>query len=435
MDQTSSDKGFRIILKTADTTNVILLNSKNDLDKNMKRSNKNSETEQTKPKRRRRTKSEMDRDFRLEFTKKQQQELEKLENQSTRSKETEEISTSNEVEVTMQYLADKVADLTNIVLSQKKDNVPQIYLVSTDQKSESKIRRTLENSKTDYKTIMLDPVEDRPRKIEIKEVRKFDYLSIMDVKPPEEESDDLQPKMMRKFIPPGSKRRRGGAATKTAPTETIETKEIETNSTSNVSIEEIDVVPENTPEIQPAIVNIEQREVPTREAHPQVQKNSKFYQINAWLARRQSSRCVKQTSVLTKMLVKSSLIATFKCMSRSCSYTTTDGENFKAHLDYHGSIQLFDEFLYFCPYCFFKGISTSDLIDHYQTFHINDKYQCGYCFYRAADSQSCWEHVRKFHAQEPSLIFDTPLKKAVCEASDQRLQRKRKGIFPLPCSS
>lgn len=161
---------------------------------------------------------------------------------------------------------------------------------------------------------------------------------------------------------------------------------------------------------------------------------SKFLLMNAWLARTSPEHCVKNSISLQKMLTKPSLISTFKCLSQSCSYTTLSQRNFQRHLKLHEE-ENGSEFLLFCPYCLFKGESSSELLNHY-TEHAHDKYQCGYCFYRSASSSSCWEHVKTHHSREPFIIYECPLENSKVFDVEQRVELSRsKHVHPLKCSS
>jgi hypothetical protein len=458
MDQDKSNKVYKIVLKTIDSTNIILLDSKKDL-KIMER--KAEEDTISKPKRRKRTQHEIDENFRMECNRKQQNELEKLEERTTRSKSNVEKSVvpsssdvkENAVADELKLISGQVAELKNIIMDVKSQNAPKIFLVSMDRSSEGKIRKKLDAAKADYETINTEEYDDnnyesKRKKVNLKdeEVRSFTYLPIMDLKPKKEESEDVKfkPKMLRKFRPPVSKHRKKVAETLTKLAE----EEIKTETFASQR-ELLNVAPSTVEIPQETIVNLNSEKNPQEDlpvnidstdmdAQPSVHQLqlAKFHRINAWLARNQGTWCVKFSHVLSKMQVKISLIATFKCMAKNCSYTTTDPNNFKKHLEFHQTKEDVDEFLNFCPYCFFKGRNFSNLIDHYNSLHQYDKFQCGYCFYRSADEQSTWEHIRRYHGSNPILIFECPLKNAdQDEKTEARLKRKRnQNVKPLPCS-
>ncbi|CRK99040.1 CLUMA_CG012069, isoform A [Clunio marinus] len=164
---------------------------------------------------------------------------------------------------------------------------------------------------------------------------------------------------------------------------------------------------------------------------------SDFAQMNAWLARKKSDWCVKLSISLNKMLTKEGLIATHKCMVKCCSYTSISQKNFVKHLLCHEANGTKD-FIYFCPYCFFNGKSSSQLMEHYN-LHKFDKYQCGYCFYRSCEEQSCYEHHKMFHVEHPLKIYECPLEtfmeKLTNEQAYELVQNRQQFIQPMTCSS
>lgn len=164
---------------------------------------------------------------------------------------------------------------------------------------------------------------------------------------------------------------------------------------------------------------------------------TKFQLINAWLARKQSNWCFKNSDAFRKMKEKESLIATFKCMAKACSYTTISRKNFETHIRCHESSSNQLDFLYFCPYCFFKGSSAQSLLEHYTSSHNHDRFQCAFCFYRSVDSHTSWEHCATHHPELPRTIYECPLEPAPNnEKTKLRLQdNRRRFVLPLHCSS
>lgn len=163
---------------------------------------------------------------------------------------------------------------------------------------------------------------------------------------------------------------------------------------------------------------------------------AKFQLINAWLARKHSNWCIKNSSVFKNMRTKKGLISTYKCMAKTCSYTTTSPKNFGKHIRCHEDTSNDIAFLYYCPYCFFTGSSGEKLLDHYIECHNHDRFQCGYCFYRSADSHSCWEHCITFHADLPRIVYECPLELVPnTETTKLRLKENRQRfVLPLHCS-
>lgn len=161
---------------------------------------------------------------------------------------------------------------------------------------------------------------------------------------------------------------------------------------------------------------------------------SNFMAMNPWAARAISTDApVKSYLSLKKMLCREGLISTFKCMGKSCSFTSICATVFKAHLEFHEQASLERNFLYCCPYCVFKGDSSENLLRHY-FLHYQDKYQCGYCFYRAADKQTAWEHGNTYHRNKENKIYECSSEKTTVNM--ERLIRKRKEfVEPLTCTS
>lgn len=209
-----------------------------------------------------------------------------------------------------------------------------------------------------------------------------------------------------------------------------------------IIIQSVVVVPpgEKWPSLENAILESEPvaaKAIPVRSSKSEDELHSgKFHSINAWLAKTQSSWCFKYKSTLVKMLRKEGLISTYKCMAKRCSYTTISKENFRKHLEYHDTMSVTSEFVFLCPYCFFKGDSPDALMNHYEK-HLFDKFQCGYCFYRSASDHSCWEHVKTHHQLESPIVYECPLENFVDNAM-YRLKledKRRRNISPLACSS
>ena len=166
---------------------------------------------------------------------------------------------------------------------------------------------------------------------------------------------------------------------------------------------------------------------------------AKFFMINAWLAKQQENRCEKYSSVLRKMLTRESLVCTYKCMSKYCSYVTMSTKNFEKHLDCHEKSGEANEYLYFCPYCPYEGNSKTDITSHYREAHDYDKFQCGYCFYRSASCESCWEHCKTHHCKHSKtipIVYECPLKDAIDNSATRVLlkAKRAKHVKKIQCS-
>lgn len=161
-----------------------------------------------------------------------------------------------------------------------------------------------------------------------------------------------------------------------------------------------------------------------------------FRLINSWLASKNSSWSSKEMNCLSEQLLQDSLISTYKCMGEKCSYTTISEKNFKTHHRCHENSGKIQRFLLNCPYCFFKGDCSNDLLLHYKDHHRHDKFQCAYCFYRSVDPGTTWEHINSHHKDQENKMYECPLEEApkiIC--SNVKLLLNRKKFVPhFPCS-
>lgn len=258
---------------------------------------------------------------------------------------------------------------------------------------------------------------------------------------------DVKPRLSRKFIPPISKYRiKEKAALETEPADielnvTNVRNLFETIPDDNAESKEMMDVDQELTELLDEISKSEEDKPPTSVINSLIPNSSefepilKFYAINAWLAGKQEKWCVKQSKILIKMLERENLVSTYKCMAKICSYTTISTRNFEKHLVYHETTLNVCNFLFYCPYCFFKGSSIKSLISHYE-IHLYDRYQCSYCFYRSSNEESCFEHVKCHHKDYPTKIFECPLESSANGMDMERFQRKRKQfVCALHCSS
>lgn len=180
-----------------------------------------------------------------------------------------------------------------------------------------------------------------------------------------------------------------------------------------------------------------ERDYPLLPPLPKIPSVSKYVYVNAWLAKKQATWCSKYTDVLHKMLKRDALIATYKCMVKSCSFTTTSPKNFEKHICLHEKSLLPKEFLYYCPYCFIVEYSAASLMAHYES-HLKDKFSCSVCFYRSAEESSCYEHLKSHHSNRPPDIYECPLDVASAtldEMTTMKLKHRRKEfVAGIKCS-
>lgn len=256
---------------------------------------------------------------------------------------------------------------------------------------------------------------------------------------------EVKPKLSRKFLPPMLKyRMKEKAASEAMPPDT----ELSVIKVRNLFVDDI---PDNKAELKEMMdidheltelldeINKSDEFKPTASVDnsfisSEIESISKLHATNAWLATKQATWCVKQSKVLSKMLERTNLVSTYKCMAKNCSYTTISTRNFEKHLVCHETTVNVCKFQFYCPYCFFKGTSIKHLVTHYE-IHIYDRYQCPYCFYRSSSEESCFEHVICHHDGYPTKIYECPLETSPFKMDMERLQRKRKQfVNPLHCS-
>jgi hypothetical protein len=429
-----TDKGFKLVLKTLDTTNIILLDSRDELKESSPSNMKKSQADKSESKSKRRKKKNKDEDFQSTLNENQQLELYQFDPKKTRSRAKEIDSAAKEncvgkttepdttKELSQEAYKKLIEDIKDLMDERLKTPPPQIFFVSTD-----KITPELQDKLIRSRKSFIDPeiiVINDDDKIRIKkEVDRKPIATSFKMEKP----DGQKPRMMRKFVPPVRKRRRSPSPDKEC--EIIETK----NETIDLNDSfEGDAEMSTSSKLHP------KSPVDSRQL-------SKLHHINAWFARTQKSWCVKNRNVLACMKTKNSLVSTFKCMATNCSYTTIDAGNFAEHLSCHKKQEDNDPFLYFCPYCFFRSDSDSSagssdpaakLIHHYENYHRYDKAQCGLCFYRSAEAQSTWEHMEECHPGSQKLIFETSMeKRVVTEDVEKRHMRMRRNVAPLVCTS
>lgn len=309
----------------------------------------------------------------------------------------------NAVETQNQDILSMKKELSNgiqIINETLRKTSPQIFLVNQEVILKGNSKQHFQESE------VIDESEKRTDKIEmVSESQKFLYRTTQ---------FDEKPKVLRKFVPEKSKYRKQYEASKEVKAGTVTKLGTESGKKTEATFKTEIEIKKEQPNIRDQI--FEEGEEESSMSHLAAIPNeplpiSKFHKINAWLARQQGNRCVKYSSTLHKMLTRESLISTFKCMAKFCSYATISKRNFNKHLDFHEKSGDSTEFLYFCPYCLFEGNSNSDLIDHYRD-HDFDKFQCGYCFYRSASDESCWEHCKKHHCknrQTENIVYECPL--------------------------
>lgn len=450
MKSHQSHKPFHLILKTKDCTIIRTLESKKELSfesraiesaglrrkeenkakRKRKRISSMDSNGQPKAKRKRRTKAEIDRDIDAAFVAKQAEALKKLQKKlysprKTNKKSDEPASTSCgklafAIDSSAEKLAPAVVQQENVIpnsntqMQNALERIESLSQTLVDRMGAPRIFIVYSGEQNKLKEL----TAPMPKALE--DVKKENSRTSLEDNLPVT-AINKQPKILRKFRPPPpiSARNRPDSS-QHSPNIKIE---------GNVPDGDVKVNPAS-PEQQPAPSKVEEPSMPDP-----LPLMSSFLSINSWMAQTQLSWYCKATSALKLMLEKRNLIATFKCMSKYCSYTTTSPRNFATHLGHHEAAADVMDFLYYCPYCFFKCDAISDLLNHYEK-HMNDKFQCGYCFYRSVDEQSCWEHVKQHHPNDPPLVYECPLEEiSLDDKAYSRLNSLRKKfVSPLQCS-
>lgn len=107
---------------------------------------------------------------------------------------------------------------------------------------------------------------------------------------------------------------------------------------------------------------------------------------------------------------KEALVATYKCMSSTCSFFTIDRELFMKHLTFHEKFTAGDKTNFLtCSYCDVVTTKPVHLADHVDNEHAHDQFQCNYCFYRACTVYSVTTHQSMFHLTQPNVIIECDL--------------------------
>jgi hypothetical protein len=351
----------------------------------------------------------------------------------------------------MKVTADALEELKKEMKKRFDAQSNQIQSVANDFKS---IKSAVQNCQPTQQVIIINTDEKTKRKLELKlsqnsKFEEIDYLRdevVIIEKKKNENVVDAKPKVLRKFRP----MLHPLMIQKPAQTVTTKIKEAETstkdakNSTKEAEKDAEIEIPQKDAEIPVENFSNDFLEIsPARSPPIPVPSTSKvtstslskFHNLNSWMGRKKPTWTVKNSSALSQMLTKEGLISTYKCLSKHCSFTTISEQNFETHLGLH--VDDPSDSLFYCPYCFFKGVSSNDLINHCKTIHNHDKYQCGYCFYRSVAAQACWEHVKTHHEKSPTFIYECPLEKVkIDEMTRLRLESKRKQmVLGLKCTS
>ncbi|XP_057319412.1 uncharacterized protein LOC130663885 [Microplitis mediator] len=118
---------------------------------------------------------------------------------------------------------------------------------------------------------------------------------------------------------------------------------------------------------------------------------------------------LKNPDAYKAMLTVSKLRHLYKCMSRSCSFSTDScdafGKHFQRHAEFNSN-QSSDVCDYQrCAYCDDLSKTWEDMQAHYKSRHSFCSFQCTYCFYRAFTQSYVELHQKTRHPGKPISVI------------------------------
>lgn len=132
---------------------------------------------------------------------------------------------------------------------------------------------------------------------------------------------------------------------------------------------------------------------------------------------------LKTESCAKAMLNDRYMFSTYKCMSISCAYFTTDIEKFEKHLDKHRKVDKH----FICSFCLYDELEPEHLVQHIRKVHKHDLYQCSKCMYRSCEKFYCDVHRKKFHDSvkgiNPILIYKSPKQDEITLKRRNRIEK------------
>lgn len=155
--------------------------------------------------------------------------------------------------------------------------------------------------------------------------------------------------------------------------------------------------------------------------------------LRPWLKTGNDS--MKSKGLIATMRTKTCLSATYKCMSATCNFFSSDHGVFKTHLEFHQKFTPTDSLNFLsCPYCNFVGTSVNVFISHIEKEHAHDRYQCSYCFYRSCSDFSVQTHQSLCHKSKAILIIELGESSARDQSAIDKAKKCRKeNVPPLVC--
>lgn len=174
---------------------------------------------------------------------------------------------------------------------------------------------------------------------------------------------------------------------------------------------------------------IDEREMTTNELmfvevfnEPPKEKLLNLSELYPWIDDEIVEKWLKTESCAEAMLNARYMFSTYKCMSISCSYFTTDIKKFEKHVEKHRNVDKH----FICSFCLSDELQPEHLFKHLRTVHKYDRYQCSKCMYRACEKFYCDMHRKKFHASIEdvnALIYKSPTQEEILPRKRWNVQR------------
>ncbi|XP_062715340.1 uncharacterized protein LOC109400448 isoform X2 [Aedes albopictus] len=142
------------------------------------------------------------------------------------------------------------------------------------------------------------------------------------------------------------------------------------------------------------------------------------------------------------MLEEKSLMCLYKCMSRSCAFTTNNRFFIEQHLQLHENLYCSNtntrKCWLECAYCDIIASNNNVLLAHIDAEHATCGFQCNLCFYRSRDPTNVVVHQKTYHplgnVQKRILIMPDHLKSFGDDEWRAMQESLRKNVLPLHCT-
>lgn len=143
------------------------------------------------------------------------------------------------------------------------------------------------------------------------------------------------------------------------------------------------------------------------------------------------------------MLEEVSLLCLYKCMSRSCAFTTNNRFFMEQHLQLHENLHNANtsgrKCWLECAYCDIIATNNNVLLAHIDAEHATCGFQCNLCFYRSRDPTNVVVHQKTYHPTgnviKKILIMPDHLKSFGDDEWKSMQESLRKNVLPLLCTS